>query len=296
MPSTFHFEIPAFCSIPLRLAVYESKTALCVNSLRLLLSFMCSKGRKVILGGQRQNNLEIKASSCHLLFSFPSFLPLMVHALCLRFHLLSSSLLSLFLLSLSTADVLVMLFCIFSPAACAGYPVWSNIPGGDLSKLPGKFVIFILNVTIFSPLFSCCCGGGGVFCCGGLSVFRNIMSVPMFRHCVTSAWNSSEGLNNRPLGLQPEPPFEETHLCSEITFIFSKYVWHKWNQFMWCSSFFPCDVCFGVNMSFSVIAADIWWLLLHMRYIDHWEKFMLGSVSVRICVNEHLWKIYQFLH
>lgn len=152
MRSTFHLEIPAFCSIPLRLAVYESKTALCVNSLRLLLSFMCSKGRKVILGGQRQNNLEIKASSCHLLFSFPSFLPLMVHALCLRFHLLSSSLLSLFLLSLSAADVLVMLFCIFSPAACAGYPVWSNIPGGDLSKLPGKFVIFILNVTIFFPV------------------------------------------------------------------------------------------------------------------------------------------------
>lgn len=148
----------------------------------------------------------------------------------------------------------------------------------------------------FFPLFSCCCGGGGVFCCGGSSVLRNITSVPMFRHCVTSAWNSSEGLNNRPLGLQPEPPFEETHLCSEITFIFSKYVWHKWNQFMWCSSFFPCDVCFGVNMSFSVIAADIWWLLLHMRYIDHWEKFMLGSVSVRMCVNEHLWKIYQFLH
>lgn len=44
--------------------------------------------------------------------------------------------------------------------------------------------------------------------------------------------------------------------------------------------FFTCDVCFGVNMSFSVIAADIWWLLLLMRYIDHWEKSMLVSVSV----------------
>lgn len=54
---------------------------------------------------------------------------------------------------------------------------------------------------------------------------------------MTSAWNSSEGLNNRLLGLQTEPPFEESHLCSEITFIFSKYGWSKWNQFMWCSSF-----------------------------------------------------------
>lgn len=115
----------------------------------------------------------------------------MVHALCLRFHLLSSCLLSLFLPSLSAADVLVTLFCIFSPAACAGYPVWSNIPGGDRSKLPGKFVIFILNVSIFSP---CCCGG---FCCCGSSVLRNITSVTMFRHCVISAWNYSEGLNNR---------------------------------------------------------------------------------------------------
>lgn len=185
--------------------------------------------------GQSQNNLEIKASSCHLLFSFPSFLPLMVHALCLHFHLLSSCLLSLSLPSLSAADMLVTLFCIFSPAACAGYPVWSNIPGGDRSKLPGKFVIFIKCVYFF-PLFSCCwCGG---FCCCGSSVLRNITSVPMFRHCVTSAWNSSEGLNNRLLGLQPEPPFEETHLCSEITFMFSKYGWRKWNQFMWCSSFF----------------------------------------------------------
>lgn len=232
MRSTFHLEIPAFCSIPLHLAVYKRKSALCVSSLRLLLPFVCSKGQKVDLGGQSQNNLEIKASSCHLLFSFPSFLPLMVHALCLLFHLLSSCLLSLFLPSLSAADVLVTLFCIFSPAACAGYPVWSNIPRGDRSKLPGKFVIFILNVSIFSP---CCCGG---FCCCGSSVLRNITSVTMFRHCVISAWNYSEGLNNRPLGLQLEPPFEETHLCSEITFIFSKYGWRKLNQFMWCSSFF----------------------------------------------------------
>lgn len=238
-------------------------------------------GSEGCLRGSEQNNLEIKASSCHLLFSFPSLRPLMVHAVCLLFHHLSSCLLSLSLPSLSAADLLVTLFCIFSPAACAGYPVWSNIPGGDRSKLPGKFVIFIKCVYFF-PLFSCCwCGG---FCCCGSSVLRNITSVPMFRHCVTSAWNSSEGLNNRLLGLQPEPPFEETHLCSEITFMFSKYGWRKWNQFMWCSSFFTRDVCFGVNMSFSVIAADIWWLLLHMRYINHWEKSMLVSVSVCVSV------------
>ncbi len=123
-----------------------------------------------------------------------------------------------------------------------------------------------------------------------------VVVVRPYRHCVTSAWNSSEGLNNRPLGLQPEPPFEETHLCSEITFIFAKCGWRKWNQFVMFVFFFPCDVCFGVNMSFSVIAADIWWLLLDMRYIGHWEKSMLVSVSVWMCVNEHLRKIYEFLH
>lgn len=75
----------------------------------------------------------------------------MVHAVFLCLLHLSSCLFSLSLPSLSAADFLVTLFCVFSPAACAGYPVWSNIPGGDRSKLPGKFVIFILNV-FFPPV------------------------------------------------------------------------------------------------------------------------------------------------
>ncbi len=175
----------------------------------------------------------------------------MVHALCLLFHLLSSCLLSLFLPSLSAAEVLVTLFCIFSPAACVGYPVWSNIPGGDRSKLPGKFCDIYFKCVYFFPLL--------------LWWFLLLWFIRTQEHYVcdnvltlcVSAWNSSEGLNNRPLGLQPEPPFEETHLCSEITFIFSKYGWSKWNQFMWCSSFFfyPVMFCLGLICHFGVIAA-----------------------------------------
>lgn len=150
--STFRLEIPAFCSVPLCLAVYETR-AHSVWQPQIAFTICVQPGSEGCLRGSEQNNLEIKASSCHLLFSFPSLHPLMVHAVCLLFHHLSSCLLSLSLPSLSAADMLVTLFCIFSPAACAGYPVWSNIPGGDRSKLPGKFVIFILNVSIFSRCF-----------------------------------------------------------------------------------------------------------------------------------------------
>lgn len=45
----FHFS--------LRPAVFESKHTLCEQPLRLLLPVVCSEGRKVVLGGQSQNNL-----------------------------------------------------------------------------------------------------------------------------------------------------------------------------------------------------------------------------------------------
>lgn len=103
-------------------------------------------------------------------------------------------------------------FCIFSPAACAGYPVWSNIPGGDRSKLPGKFVIFILNVSVFPVVFV-------------VDVFVVVVVHPYsgtLRLCqcsdsvVTSAWNSSQGLTNKSgnkSSLWRNPFVQWNHIC-----------------------------------------------------------------------------------
>lgn len=80
MRSTFHFEIPAFCSIPLRLAVYESKSTLCVNSLRLLLLVVCSKCRKV------RAKITLKSKPHPAIFCFPSppfFLSWSMHYVCI---------------------------------------------------------------------------------------------------------------------------------------------------------------------------------------------------------------------
>lgn len=74
--------------------LFLKASAQCELPFRLLLPVVCIDGRKVVLGGQSQNNLKIKASSYHL-FSF--FFSWYMQYFCVFFisHLVSSA--SLFL-------------------------------------------------------------------------------------------------------------------------------------------------------------------------------------------------------